>query len=225
VIRVDRRVNLPRAVQLDFGAGSSTSRAMRRLPTAEITHPYAHDRSFRSGRRACQRIFTSAKLPDHARAAPGARGCWTIPLRRGLGSKLACLLVRLPLAGAYDTSLRGLPRAGGRFGGIALEPRRQLFTPRPGATKPQIARVLADPVRHEAGRWPGGWSQHVYLRLHGSPRMYYSAYDAPLLQALAARLRQAVEEGAECWCIFDNTAAGAAAGNALALQRQLEERR
>jgi uncharacterized protein YecE (DUF72 family) len=85
--------------------------------------------------------------------------------------------------------------------------------------------VLADPVRHEPGRWPGGWPRHLYLRLHGSPRVYYSAYATPLLQALAERLRQAEAEGAEAWCIFDNTASGAAAGNALELQGLLEERR
>jgi uncharacterized protein YecE (DUF72 family) len=65
----------------------------------------------------------------------------------------------------------------------------------------------------------------VYLRLHGTPRVYYSSYEAPVLGALAARLLQTEAEGAECWCIFDNTASGAAAGDALDLQRLLEERR
>jgi uncharacterized protein YecE (DUF72 family) len=88
----------------------------------------------------------------------------------------------------------------------------------------RIARVLADPVRHEAGRAPGGWPPFVYLRLHGSPRVYYSSYEAPLLRALAERLRLAQAEGAEAWCIFDNTASGAAAANALELQRLLGER-
>jgi uncharacterized protein YecE (DUF72 family) len=85
--------------------------------------------------------------------------------------------------------------------------------------------VLADPVRHAAGAVPGGWPHRVYLRLHGSPRMYYSAYEPHVLQALAARMRQAEAEGAEVWCIFDNTASGAAAADALALQRLLEEGR
>ena len=64
----------------------------------------------------------------------------------------------------------------------------------------------------------------MYLRLHGTPRVYYSSYETPLLQALAPRLRLAQAEGAEAWCIFDNTASGAAAANALALQRLLSER-
>jgi uncharacterized protein YecE (DUF72 family) len=89
----------------------------------------------------------------------------------------------------------------------------------------RVARVLADPVRHEPGRAPGGWPGRVYLRLHGAPRVYYSSYEAPLLQALARRLQVAEAEGAETWCIFDNTASGAAAGNALDLLQLLEEGR
>jgi uncharacterized protein YecE (DUF72 family) len=39
-----------------------------------------------------------------------------------------------------------------------------------------VARVAADPaVVPEAVR-PGGWTGLVYYRLHGSPRIYYSAY-------------------------------------------------
>jgi uncharacterized protein YecE (DUF72 family) len=78
-------------------------------------------------------------------------------------------------------------------------------------------------VRHEAGRAPGGWPPFVYLRLHGTPRVYYSSYEPSLLRALAERLRQAQADGAEAWCIFDNTASGAAAANALELQRLLDE--
>jgi uncharacterized protein YecE (DUF72 family) len=149
----------------------------------------------------------------------------------GLGDKFACLLVQLPPSLAFE------PRGAEGFLALlrrrftraaALEPRHaSWFTPEADALLRafQVARVLADPVRHEPGRWPGGWPRHLYLRLHGSPRVYYSAYATPLLQALAERLRQAEAEGAEAWCIFDNTASGAAAGNALELQGLLEERR
>jgi uncharacterized protein YecE (DUF72 family) len=85
--------------------------------------------------------------------------------------------------------------------------------------------VLADPVRHEAGRWPGGWPGRVYLRLHGSPRMYYSSYETTLLQAPGRPPAAGTGDGAEVWCMFDNTASGAAAGDALQLQRLLEVRR
>jgi uncharacterized protein YecE (DUF72 family) len=62
----------------------------------------------------------------------------------------------------------------------------------------------------------------VYLRLHGSPRMYYSAYEPALLQALAVRMRQEAAAGHTVWCIFDNTASAAAAGNALDLLHLLQ---
>jgi uncharacterized protein YecE (DUF72 family) len=65
---------------------------------------------------------------------------------------------------------------------------------------------------------PGGWPGTVYFRLHGSPRTYYSAYDASYLDALATRLL-AAPPGA--WCIFDNTALGAATTNALGLLDRL----
>jgi uncharacterized protein YecE (DUF72 family) len=53
--------------------------------------------------------------------------------------------------------------------------------------------------------------------LHGSPRIYHSAYNERYLQALAEQMQVAAAEGAAVWCIFDNTASGAALGNALAL--------
>jgi uncharacterized protein YecE (DUF72 family) len=85
----------------------------------------------------------------------------------------------------------------------------------------RVARVLADPVRHEPGRAPGGWPGLVYLRLHGSPRVYYSSYERAVLEALALRMRAALDEAEEAWCIFDNTASGAATGNALDLVKHL----
>ncbi|MNL84160.1 hypothetical protein D3C87_2120390 [compost metagenome] len=51
----------------------------------------------------------------------------------------------------------------------------------------------------------------TYWRLHGSPVMYESAYDAEVLRALAGRLAGA------SWCVFDNTKFGAATTDALAL--------
>ena len=150
---------------------------------------------------------------------------------QGLGQRLGCLLVQLPPsltfdAGIANTFLDALRQR--HDDAVALEPRHaSWFTAEADALlgAHRVARVLADPVLHDAGRWPGGWPQLVYLRLHGSPRIYYSPYEASLLQDLAACLRQAADEGAQCWCIFDNTASGAAVGNALALQRVLEEGR
>jgi uncharacterized protein YecE (DUF72 family) len=88
-----------------------------------------------------------------------------------------------------------------------------------------VARVLADPVLFDEAAAPGGWPGLVYLRLHGSPRRYWSAYDDELLVRLAQRLQLAMEEGAQCWCVLDNTAGGEAVGNALTLQRLLQNQR
>jgi uncharacterized protein YecE (DUF72 family) len=54
-----------------------------------------------------------------------------------------------------------------------------------------------------------------YYRLHGSPRIYYSAYSPEYLAAIAERIASDAAAGIETWCIFDNTAAFAATGDAL----------
>ena len=61
----------------------------------------------------------------------------------------------------------------------------------------------------------------MYYRLHGSPRKYWSSYGDMFLDALAADLRQ-VPDVVPAWCIFDNTASGAAIENAWALTRRLD---
>lgn len=144
-----------------------------------------------------------------------------------LGAKLACLLVQLPPSLAFDSGV-----AAGFLEMLrkhwparaAVEPRHASWFA-PGADKLmrelEIARVLADPVRHDSGRTPGGWPGFVYVRLHGSPRMYYSAYERSVIEALAKRLRLAQAECGEAWCMFDNTASGAAVTNALELVEAL----
>jgi uncharacterized protein YecE (DUF72 family) len=80
----------------------------------------------------------------------------------------------------------------------------------------QVARVAADPALAASAGQPAGWPGLVYFRLHGSPRRYYSAYSEKYLTALAANLRH-LSTSATTWCIFDNTASGAALANALEL--------
>jgi uncharacterized protein YecE (DUF72 family) len=233
--------SLPGAVQQAFGEGAShLARYATRFPATEINSSFhrPHRRSlYEKWAAAVPHDFRfCAKLPKtitHERRLAGCEGLLDEFLAQagGLGTKLACLLVQLPPSFAFDANLvvTFLALLRGRFpGALALEPRHaSWFTPDADALlhDHEVARVLADPVRHEAGRWPGGWPRRVYLRLHGSPRMYYSSYVATLLQALADRMLQAEADGAEVWCLFDNTASGAAAGDALQLQRLLEERR
>lgn len=81
----------------------------------------------------------------------------------------------------------------------------------------QIAQAAVDPSRISNDASPAGGAQIKYWRLHGSPRIYHSAYEPGYLQNLAQALQSAAAAGATAWCIFDNTASGAALGNALAL--------
>lgn len=147
----------------------------------------------------------------------------------GLGHRLRCALVQLPPSLAFDEAVAQafFTALAARFEGcVVLEPRHaSWFTGDVDAwlAGHRVARVLADPVRHANGERPGGWSGRVYLRLHGSPRTYYSSYPDDVLRPAAERLRQEADAGREAWCIFDNTAGQAAAGDALRLRAWLAQ--
>jgi uncharacterized protein YecE (DUF72 family) len=64
----------------------------------------------------------------------------------------------------------------------------------------------------------------LYIRLHGSPRIYYSTYETQFLDEVLARLIDTVSVNTEVWCIFDNTAAGEAVPNALTLMEIVRKR-
>jgi uncharacterized protein YecE (DUF72 family) len=145
-----------------------------------------------------------------------------------LESKLGCLLVQLPpslpfdptIAGNFFENLKALtpvtiacePRHGSWFEPEADELLRQLG----------ITRVAADPARAPAADEPGGSRQLSYFRLHGSPKIYYSAYSDEFLKSLAASVKREAEQGRVVWCIFDNTTLGAATRNALDLVTLLD---
>jgi uncharacterized protein YecE (DUF72 family) len=137
-----------------------------------------------------------------------------------LGGKLGPLLVQLPpsLVFSADVAEKFFDALRARFeGGVVVEPRHvSWFETRADklATKFLVARVAADPAVVERASEPGGWNGLVYYRLHGSPKIYYSAYDAEYLETIAGKL-SAAARSAEVWCIFDNTAEGAATANAL----------
>jgi uncharacterized protein YecE (DUF72 family) len=144
-----------------------------------------------------------------------------------LGDRLGPILVQLPPSLAFDAR-----RAGAFFrafralhgGPVACEPRHaSWYTERVDAlfVSHAVARVVADPPRPAAASERGGASNLLYLRLHGSPRPYYSAYGPERLAALAGRIGEARTAGATVWCIFDNTASGAAARDALTMREQL----
>ncbi|MDB5673083.1 MAG: hypothetical protein JWM65_65 [Sphingomonas bacterium] len=140
----------------------------------------------------------------------------------GLGGKLGVILVQLPPSLALDVAVvrqffrqldKTIPQAD-----IACEPRHaSWFTAEANDLLAglHVARVAADPAILPIAGEPGGWPGLRYRRFHGSPTLYRSSYDAPALEAIAADMARA---GTRDWCIFDNTASGAAIANALTLQ-------
>jgi uncharacterized protein YecE (DUF72 family) len=140
-----------------------------------------------------------------------------------LGQRLGCLLVQLPPSLAFEARVaRGFLKAfRKRFDrGIALEPRHASWFGKSAdqlLVEFEVARVAADPPRVEGGGEPGGWLGLAYFRLHGSPRIYYSSYEDAYLDSLKGKLRVLRRRRIPTWCIFDNTAMGAATGNAMSL--------
>jgi uncharacterized protein YecE (DUF72 family) len=142
-----------------------------------------------------------------------------------LGDKLAALLVQLPpklefdpkVALAFFHSMRRRSDAA-----IVCEPRHpSWFTDEAGdlLAGAKVARVAADPAICEAASRPGGWRGLSYWRLHGSPVIYRSSY-ADRIDRYASLLSDDAAER-DVWCIFDNTASSAGAGDALALAEAL----
>jgi uncharacterized protein YecE (DUF72 family) len=147
-----------------------------------------------------------------------------------LGDKLGCLLVQLPPSLAYDaaTAESFFIDVRAQFqGAVALEARHaSWFTSEVEARlfAHRVGRVAADPAPVPVAAEPAGWPQVVYVRLHGAPRVYYSAYDEQYLDMLGERLRVAAAHAGDVWCIFDNTAGGAAVPNSLGLLARLQQK-
>lgn len=147
---------------------------------------------------------------------------------QGLGDKLGPLLVQLPPSLAFDsdTARRFFAALRNRFvGDVVCEPRSPTwFTRAPAALlrRFRIGRVGADPAPIPSAATPTAPGGIAYYRLHGSPRVYYSEYASLRLREIAARLRKSEARDHQVWCIFDNTAAGAALSNALELQSLID---
>jgi uncharacterized protein YecE (DUF72 family) len=215
--------------------GSHLERYAGRLNAVEINSSF-----YRPHRRATYQRWAqsvpddfrfSVKVPKAITHDAGLADCGALLDRfvdevTGLGRKLGVLLVQLPpksaltrrTANGFFRDLRARIDAD-----IALEPRHASWFA-PGVSdwlaERGIARVAADPAPVEGAGTPGGESEFAYYRWHGSPRIYYSEYGAAALATLKQRLEE--NRARKIWCIFDNTAAGAALGNALALARSLE---
>lgn len=220
-----------------FGDGDSAlARYATRFPVVEVNSTF--HRPHRPGTYArwaasVPRAFRfSVKLPKAITHEARLVRCGPAIARfaeeiAGLGAKLGGVLVQLPPSLAFDA------RTANTFFGhlrrvfdvrIACEPRHaSWFAPQADALweRHRVARVRADPAGVEGAGHPGGAGDWHYFRLHGAPRMYYSAYDDARLDAFAGELRGCARARRPAWCIFDNTAHSHAVENALRLQKLL----
>ena len=212
--------------------GTHLERYGARLNAVEINSSF-----YRPHRRATYERW-AASVPDSFRFAVKAPKAMTHERRlkecgdiidrfagevAGLGPKLGVVLVQLPPSLVFDADtaapfLERLTQGAGTA--IACEPRHaSWFTSGADALLDSlsVARVSADPSPAPGAGEPGGWRGLVYYRLHGAPRMYWSHYGDAALATVHAALTAHASQGADAWCIFDNTAAGHATGNALDL--------
>jgi uncharacterized protein YecE (DUF72 family) len=220
--------------------GSHLKRYARRLNAVEINSSF-----YRPHRRATYERWAqsvpddfrfSVKMPKTITHQADLADCGALLDRfvdevTGLGDRLGVLLVQLPpksalrkrVANSFFREVRARIDAD-----VALEPRHpSWFAPDVDdwLAERGIARVAADPAPVAGASERGGCRTFAYYRWHGSPRVYYSDYDANALAALERRLKDSFAREIQTWCIFDNTAAGAALGNALELTRSLRNSR
>jgi uncharacterized protein YecE (DUF72 family) len=215
--------------------GSHLERYARRFDAVEINSSFYRPHQRKTYQRWAQSVPAgfrfSVKLPKAITHEARLADCDAlldgfVAEVTGLGDRLGVLLVQLPPKFGFDR------RVADRFFDdlrqrldvpVACEPRHpSWFTPdvNEWLAERRIARVAADPAPVPDAGEPGGWNGLAYYRWHGSPRIYYSDYDEAALAALAKRLDAQRQHGIPAWCILDNTALGAALGNALALTRQ-----
>lgn len=217
-----------------FGEGSSVlARYATRFPAVEINTSF-----YRSHRQSTYARWAdsvpphfrfSVKMPkaiSHEMALRGSGHALDQFLGEvsGLGGKLGGFLLQLPPRGALDlrvasTFFRMFRRRSNAP--LACEPRHtSWFSAEADALfqRHAIARVTADPPilatadgRALARPWP-------YMRLHGTPRIYYSDYPEEALQAIALGVAPYIAAPSAPWIIFDNTAQGFAIANAARLQ-------
>ena len=228
---------IPKAHKSEFPAeGSHLQRYAARFPAVEINSSFYQPHRPATWSRWAQSVphdfRFSAKVPKtithkHRLSATAVLLDTFLAEVTCLGSKLGCLLVQLPPSLAYDAPIveSFFEDFRARYqGSVVVEPRHaSWFTPDIAArlSALRIGQVAADPAVVPDAAEPAGWPEIVYVRLHGSPEIYYSNYDEAYLDRLAGRMREYAARAREVWCIFDNTARYAATPNALSLLGRL----
>jgi uncharacterized protein YecE (DUF72 family) len=228
--------NLPRAVQQQFpGQGTHLERYAGVLPAVEINssfyRPHRPATYARWHDSVPEQFRFSVKMPraitHQLRLHAADRELQKFIEEAGcLREKFGCVLVQLPPSLAFERAaaarffqqLRSMADAG-----IACEPRHPSWASADASEllgRFRVARVIADPVVMPAQSEPH-YADLVYMRLHGSPIIYRSSYSDQVLRQLADDIAMHKRLGREVWCVFDNTASGAAVPNALTLLDQL----
>jgi uncharacterized protein YecE (DUF72 family) len=144
----------------------------------------------------------------------------------GLAEKRGPILVQLPPSLSFDAAVvtRFLDVVRTVYSGpMVCEPRHATWFSAAVSSlfdRYDVARVAADPPPVADATAPAGWPRLAYFRLHGSPRVYWSRYDENDIATLADTVRS-MPTAAEVWCVFDNTASGAAIENAWELRQRL----
>ena len=228
--------SIPRAVASRFAfEGTHLQRYSRLLRCAEINSSFhrphaastyakwraATPADFRFAIKAPRTITHDLKLQD-------AREPFTAFLSQtdGLAEKRGPILVQLPPSLSFDapTVSRFLDMVRAVYDGpVVWEPRHPTwFSPAAASLLNQyvVSRVAADPPPVPEASAPAGSPRLAYFRLHGSPRMYWSRYGESDIANLALSIR-ALSAATEAWCVFDNTASGAAIENATELHERL----
>lgn len=229
--------SLPRETRAHFGAGGSVLESYAtRFDAVEVNTSFyrPHRRStwerwaastspgFRFAAKLPKAITHERRLVDGGEPLAGF-----LEQVGGLGRKLAVLIAQLPPSLIFDPAVaRGFLTEVRAQTPVALacEPRHpSWFAPAADAllAEHRAARVAADPALVPAAAEPGGWTGLSYRRLHGSPEMYRTPYEAARLDDYASAIRAEQAAGRESWCMFDNTMTGAATGDALGLRDRL----
>jgi uncharacterized protein YecE (DUF72 family) len=217
------------------GEGTHLERYARVFPCVEINssfyRPHQEKTYLRWAGSVPEAFRFSVKMPRTITHELRLHKC-EVPLRAflgevaALGAKLGCILIQLPPSLALDVrtarAFFSLLRKCTQLP-VACEPRHATwFTPKAASvlSEASVSCVWADPSP-VAGVEAHVDSAMLYIRLHGAPQVYYSAYDEAFLEGVALRTREAQASGAVAWCIFDNTARGEAVPNALTLMTKL----
>ena len=228
--------SIPRAAASHFSSpGTHLERYALRLDCTEINSSFHRPHAvttYAKWRDSTPRGFRFAvKIPraiTHELKLEDAREPFVIFLSQtdGLADKRGPLLLQLPPSLSFDGSVvtAFLDMARRVYDGpIVCEPRHATgFSPLVASLleRYRISRVAADPPPVPDATTPAGWARVAYFRLHGSPRTYWSRYDENAITTLAATIGT-ISTAEQVWCVFDNTASGAAIENAWELRERV----